>query len=127
MGGREMQERYLRGAIANRVDVALRVEALGVDLFGAHVLAFAVRACFVDAPALDELLVTFLRIRTLLFFSLRDILVHLALRVSVLRLRVVGGNLGRCVGSPGWGRSVAVTGGMSAEQFNHFRVHAVRR
>src|SRR5271163_5265370 len=105
MGGREMPERYLGGAIANRVDVALRVDALGVDLFGAHVLAFAVGTRFVDAPALDELLVTFLRIRTLLFFGLRNILVHVALGVSVVGLMVVAATLGRCVCSSGRRRS----------------------
>src|SRR5580700_6651471 len=118
---------YLSGAVANRIDVALGVEALGIDFLGGHVLALAVGAWLVDPPALDELLVAFLRIRALLFLSLRNVLVHGALGVAVFRCWVVGGSLGCRFGSPGRRRGRSVAGSVRAEQFDHFCMHAIRR
>src|SRR5580698_8695837 len=80
----------LSGAIASRVDFALGIGPLSIDLFGSQILPLAVGAGFVDAPAFDQFLVLFLRGRALLVLHLLNIAVHGFLGVRVILRFVLG-------------------------------------
>src|ERR1700722_4073824 len=122
VGKADAKPETLSGAIASRVDFAFRVGSLRVDFFGSQILTLAVGAGFVDAPAFDQFLVLFLRGGTLLVFHLLNIAVHGFLGARVILPVVLGAAARR--------RRIfrrRGTSDMSAEQFHHFRMHAVRR